>query len=51
MKQDLDKLIEETAKRYYIKKDLEKLQQKCVIHIYFVENDEDGLDIVGYKEI
>ena len=76
MKQDLDKLIEETAKRYdiklidktnapikvdllnwghyksieSIKEDLEKLQQKCATHIYFLESDEDGLDIVCYRE-
>lgn len=76
MKQDLDKLIEETAEyydiklvdkinepiivgtlnlKYYksiesIKEDLEKLQQKCATHIYFLGNSEDGLDIVCYKE-
>ena len=76
MKQDLDKLIEETAKRYDVKlidktnspiivgllnwghyksiksieEDLEKLQQKGATHIYFIESDEDELDIVGYRE-
>lgn len=76
MKQDLDKLIEETAKRYdiklidktnspikvgllkwkhyksieSIKEDLEKLQQNGATHIYFIESDEDGLDIVCYRE-
>lgn len=76
MKQDLDKLIEETAKRYdiklidktnspikvgllkwkhyksieSIKEDLENLQQKGATHIYFLKSDEDGLDIVCYRE-